>query len=40
MDIYYTSIGSNANLLLNIGVDRRGLVNEHDEETKGVQRRA
>jgi alpha-L-fucosidase len=31
MDIYYTSIGSNANLLLNIGVDRRGLVNEHDE---------
>jgi alpha-L-fucosidase len=31
MDIYYSSVGSNANLLLNIGVDRRGLVNEHDE---------
>jgi alpha-L-fucosidase len=31
MDIYYSSVGRNANLLLNIGVDRRGLVNEHDE---------
>lgn len=31
MDIYYKSVGRNANLLLNIGIDRRGLVNEHDE---------
>ncbi len=31
MNIYYGSVGRNANLLLNIGVDRRGLVNEHDE---------
>ena len=30
MDIYYGSVGRNANLLLNIGVDRRGVVNEHD----------
>jgi len=30
MNIYYGSVGRNANLLLNIGVDRRGLVNEHD----------
>jgi alpha-L-fucosidase len=30
MDTYYSSVGRNANLLLNIGVDRRGLVNEHD----------
>jgi alpha-L-fucosidase len=30
MDIYYSSVGRNANLLLNIGVDRRGLVNEND----------
>jgi alpha-L-fucosidase len=30
MDIYYRSVGGNANLLLNIGVDRRGLVNEND----------
>lgn len=30
MEIYYASVGRNANLLLNIGVDRRGLVNEHD----------
>jgi alpha-L-fucosidase len=29
-EIYYSSVGRNANLLLNIGVDRRGLVNEHD----------
>ncbi len=31
MNIYYGSVGRNANLLLNIGVDRRGLVNENDE---------
>ncbi len=31
LNIYYGSVGRNANLLLNIGVDRRGLVNEHDE---------
>jgi alpha-L-fucosidase len=31
MNIYYCSAGRNANLLLNIGVDRRGLVNENDE---------
>jgi alpha-L-fucosidase len=30
MDIYNGSVGRNANLLLNIGVDRRGQVNEHD----------
>jgi len=30
MNIYYGSVGRNCNLLLNIGVDRRGLVNEHD----------
>jgi alpha-L-fucosidase len=30
MEIYYGSVARNANLLLNIGVDRRGLVNEHD----------
>jgi len=30
MNIYYDSVGRNCNLLLNIGVDRRGLVNEHD----------
>lgn len=30
MDIYYGSVGRNCNLLLNIGVDKRGLVNEHD----------
>jgi alpha-L-fucosidase len=32
MNIYYSSVGRNANLLLNIGVDRRGLVNENDEQ--------
>lgn len=31
LNIYYGSVGRNANLLLNIGIDRRGLVNEHDE---------
>ncbi|MBI1765039.1 MAG: alpha-L-fucosidase [Acidobacteria bacterium] len=31
LSIYYGSVGRNANLLLNIGVDRRGLVNENDE---------
>jgi alpha-L-fucosidase len=30
MSIYYASVGRNGNLLLNIGVDRRGLVNERD----------
>ena len=30
LDIYYGSVGRNCNLLLNIGVDRRGLVNEAD----------
>ena len=31
IDIYYESIGRNANLLLNLPVDRRGLVHENDE---------
>ncbi len=31
MNIYYGSVGRNANLLLNLGVDRRGLINENDE---------
>jgi alpha-L-fucosidase len=31
VDIYYESIGRNANLLLNLPVDKRGLVNENDE---------
>ncbi|GAA4296269.1 alpha-L-fucosidase [Aestuariibaculum suncheonense] len=30
VDIYYESIGRNANLLLNLPVDKRGLVNEND----------
>jgi len=30
MEIYYGSVGRNGNLLLNIGVDRRGLVNDSD----------
>ena len=30
MNIYNGSVGRNCNLLLNIGVDRRGLVNEND----------
>jgi alpha-L-fucosidase len=32
MQIYLGSVGRNCNLLLNIGVDRRGLVNENDIE--------
>lgn len=32
MEIYYSSVGRNANLLLNIGVDRRGLINGRDVE--------
>lgn len=30
MEIWFGSVGRNCNLLLNIGVDRRGVVNEHD----------
>lgn len=30
MEIYYASVGRNANLLLNIGADRRGIINEND----------
>jgi alpha-L-fucosidase len=30
MEIYYGSIGRNANLILNVPVDRRGLINEKD----------
>lgn len=30
MEIYYASVGRNCNLLLNIGADRRGLINEND----------
>lgn len=30
LDIYYKSVGRNANLLLNLPVDRRGLVHEND----------
>ena len=30
MDIYYNSVGRNCNLLLNIGADRRGIINEND----------
>jgi alpha-L-fucosidase len=32
VDIYYESIGRNATLLLNLPVDRRGLVHENDEK--------
>ncbi|HSE36134.1 MAG TPA: alpha-L-fucosidase [Blastocatellia bacterium] len=32
MEIYYGSVGRNGNLLLNIGVDCRGMVNGHDIE--------
>lgn len=31
VDIYYESVGRNANLLLNLPVDKRGLVHENDE---------
>lgn len=31
VDVYYESIGRNANLILNIPPDKRGLINEHDE---------
>ena len=31
VDIYYESVGRNANLLLNLPVDRRGLVHENDQ---------
>ncbi|MEC3908491.1 alpha-L-fucosidase [Tamlana sp. 2201CG12-4] len=31
VDIYYHSVGRNANLLLNLPVDRRGIVHENDE---------
>ena len=31
LDIYYSSIGQNATLLLNLPIDRRGLVHENDE---------
>ena len=31
VDIYYKSVGRNANLLLNLPVDRRGLVHENDQ---------
>lgn len=31
LDIYYKSVGRNSTLLLNLPVDRRGLVNENDE---------
>ncbi|KQB41773.1 Alpha-L-fucosidase [Flavobacterium daejeonense] len=32
VDIYYKSVGRNANLLLNLPVDKRGLVNDNDEK--------
>jgi alpha-L-fucosidase len=31
LDIYYRSVGQNATLLLNLPIDRRGLVHENDE---------
>ncbi|MFI1772055.1 alpha-L-fucosidase [Thalassobellus citreus] len=31
VDIYYKSVGRNANLILNIPPDKRGLINKHDE---------
>lgn len=31
VDIYYSSVGRNANLLLNLPIDKRGLVHENDE---------
>lgn len=30
LDIYYTSVGRNCNLILNVPPDRRGLINEND----------
>ena len=33
MDLYYSSVGRNSNLLLNIPPDRRGLLNERDVES-------
>ena len=33
LDIYYSSVGRNSNLLLNVPPDRRGLINEKDIET-------
>ncbi|MDD7915360.1 alpha-L-fucosidase [Polaribacter ponticola] len=32
LDIYYNSVGKNSSLLLNLPVDRRGLVHENDEK--------
>nr|WP_221410110.1 alpha-L-fucosidase [Ornithobacterium rhinotracheale] len=32
LDIYYKSVGRNANLLLNIPIDTRGLIHENDEK--------
>jgi alpha-L-fucosidase len=32
MDIYYSSVGRNSVLLLNIPPDKRGLINEHDQK--------
>jgi alpha-L-fucosidase len=40
LDIYHASVGRNCNLLLNLPVDRRGLVNEHDIEALMGLRRA
>jgi alpha-L-fucosidase len=39
VDIYFASVGRNANLLLNIPVDRRGLIHEQDAERLGELRR-
>jgi Alpha-L-fucosidase len=33
VELYYNSIGRNGNLILNLPVDRRGLVNEIDEKS-------
>lgn len=40
LDIYYKSVGRNANLLLNLPVDRRGLVHENDVQALMELRRA